>query len=197
MAQEHVDIAEAELHETKGISTAVAGASLIADGAGSGEWREEQVGGSMSIGHTTDNTTATTATALDTWYVLAGTWTEDFAVSVTDDGTTGKFTVDANEGGIYEMSLDISFIMSRNSDIASISVMKNGAYVVGTPRLRRKVGTGTDVGALSMHVFMTLVATDYVQAAVMLRTSDGSNTAGDTLTVENGIFTIRLVKATI
>ena len=86
-------------------------------------------------------------------------------------------------------------IASRNSTILCFSFMKNGAYVAGTPRIRRKIGTGADVGAMSVSTSLHgLVATDYVQLAVQMITGEGANTAGDTCTIENGIIRLNLIK---
>jgi hypothetical protein len=141
----------------------------------------------LTIGHTTDNSTATTCTALDTYYPLAGTWTAHHTNNITLDGSTGKFTIATGRDGDYEFVAELSMIASRASDILCFSFIKNGAYVTGTPRIRRKIGTAADVGALSVSAqFHGLVATDYIQCAVQLITGDGANTAGDSATIENG-----------
>ena len=79
--------------------------------------------------------------------------------------------------------------------IPCFSFLKNGAYVAGTPRIRRKIGTGADVGATSLSTtFHGLVATDYIQCAVQLITGEGANAGGQTVTIENGILNFNLTK---
>ncbi len=78
---EHKDITEANLHEPKGISAALAGAVLQSDGAGSGSWVTPTAASGVYIYE--DVTTASTAiplTLANTWYDL----TNDGAGSATD-----------------------------------------------------------------------------------------------------------------
>jgi hypothetical protein len=141
----------------------------------------------LTIGHTTNNSTATTCTALNTYYPLAGTWTEHHTENMTTTPASGTITVSSGFNGDYQFVADLSMVASRSSVIVCFSFLKNGSYIAGSPRIRRKIGTAADVGACSVSaVFHDLVATDYVQCAVQLISGEGTNTAGDSVTIENG-----------
>jgi len=201
MTVEHDSISNTEVHSPKGFDAASNDSVLTKDSAGAVEWvpkgtliESVSATGDLTIGHTVNNATATTATALDTYYPLAGTWTEHHTDNMSTVAATGRFIIDTNFDGDYSIEAIISMIASRGSDVVCFSFIKNGSYVAGTPRIRRKIGTGADVGALSVATtFHGLVATDYIQCAVQLITGDGANTAGDTVTIENAVITMAKV----
>ena len=203
MATEHKNILDtsAHCHTPQGFAAASSSTVLTKSSGGVLTWepKADLSGditsyGALKIGQTTNNATATTCTALDTYYIIAGTWTEDHSDNISTTAANGRFTISTGFDGDYRITADLSMICSRNADVVCFSFMKNGAYVAGTPRIRRKIGTGADVGAMAVStIFSGLVATDYIQCAVQLITGDGANVAGDTVTVENGYFICELI----
>ena len=166
---------------------AVANRVLTSDGAGGSTWELSSSGNEgamLSIGKSTNNTTATTVSVLDTYYPIAGTWVEEGSVGMTTTAASGKLVV--TDAGSYLLRADISMISSRSTAVVCFSFMKNGTQL--GPRIRRKIGTGSDVGAISLSAFVpSLVATDELQVCVTFLTGEGG-VGGDTVTVENGVF---------
>jgi len=191
MAVQHDVIQDPYIHEPKGASTASAGEIYISDGLGSGSWAlpsTDGVGAAISLGKTTNNTAATTITALDTYYPVAGTFTEEDAVGMTTTVASGRITVVTP--GSYLASASLSMISSRSTAVVCFTILVNGVQV--GPRIRRKIGTGSDVGALTIHSFLpTLSTTDYIQIGVTFLTGEGG-VAGDTVTIENASLISKL-----
>ena len=141
----------------------------------------------LSLGKSTNNSTATTITALDTYYAVGGTWTEEAAQGMTTTVGTGTLTLASD--GDYTVHTDVSMITDGSSEVVAFRFLVNGTAT--GPRIRRKVGTGSDVGALSMTVTLeNLSAADTLQLGVTMPTGEGG-TAGDTVTVENAVFWAR------
>jgi hypothetical protein len=140
----------------------------------------------MMIGQSTNNATATTITALDTYYPIAGTWTSINARGMTQTLTTGLTTVGKDSD--YIANADISIISSRSTVVVTGSWLVNGSPV--GPRIRHKLGTGSDVVGLALYTkLIGLSASDTIQFGVTMLTGEGG-TAGDTVTVENGAISI-------
>jgi hypothetical protein len=162
---------------------------LVCDGS---EWHALYTGGwspdcsGMMIGQATNNTSATTVTALDTYYPVAGTWTSIQTRGFTQTLTTGLSTV-ARDGD-YMASFDASMISSRSTAVVTFAWLVNGSQQ--GPRLRRKIGTGSDVGYVGLFTKLVgLSAGDTIQVGVTFLTGEGG-VAGDTITVENGSISI-------
>lgn len=218
MAVQHEDIVDPYIHEPKGIAAATTGQVYVADGAGGGAWSASESGintggngqqyrsngsgggswvssgdfSSVTLGAATDNATATTLTAQDTWYPVAGTWVvgpEDTMVGAT----TGLLT--CTTAGTYQIEASLSIIASTSSDTFNFSVLVDGAYVAATARIRRKIGTGGDVGALSVHATLTVTAGQTVGLGIAALTAEGADAppAGTTCTVENASLSATLL----
>ena len=215
MTIEHVNITDPYIHEPVGASTAGVGEVYIADGAGSGAWatispedgtntggngqqyRSNGSGGgswvssgdfaSVHLGAATDNATATTLTSQDVWYPVAGTWVvgpED----IMTGATTGLIT--CTTAGTYSYDASCSVIASTSGDVYAYALLVDGAYVAATPRIRRKIGTGGDVGAFSIHGVITVTAGQTIGIGIAALTAEGADAppAGSTCTVENASF---------
>lgn len=197
---EHNTLVGSNAHEPKGAETLTAGAvdvgkAYLSDGAGSGTWALPSTSAenaALSLGKTVNNALATTVLVLDTYYAVAGTWTQEVANVMTTVLATG--TINVVTDGDYEAEVDISMISSRSNAVAAFRFMVNG--VATGPRIRRKIGTGADVGAVPLHAVLPgLVSGDTVQLACTLPSGEGG-IAGDTITVENSSFIVSLVTAT-
>ena len=213
---QHRDIPEAQLHELKGASTstagqipvstggattwgdmadiattgASAGETFVANGAGGGTWKLEQTYGEMEI---IQNTTgqALTAAADSTLYtnsdyVLMTQWVA---------GETGGVTYAANgltvpTTGEYTLSTWFNQTSSINNVLVGVKFAVNGVIpTAGTvPTLRRKFGTGADVGSLSGSKLVSLTAGDTVTLYIAC-----DNSA--TITTSDAVVDLSLVKA--
>jgi len=191
---DHKAIPDAELHEPKGVAGAAAGTTYHADGAGSGSWSlpsASSQSASITLGKTANNTSATTITVLDTYYPAAGTFNEEDAEGMTTTVATGRLNVAT--AGDYDADASISIISSRSTAVVCFSFLVDGVATGG--RIRRKIGTGSDVGAIAIHAHLHgLAAANYIQLGITFLTGEGG-VAGDTVTVENCIFNAHLTKA--
>ena len=187
-------ITDPNLPEPKGAAAAAANAVYIADGLGSGSWADiasTENDAELSLGSSTLNATTTVLTALDIYYIIGGTWTQENAAGMTTVIGTGRLV--ATTPGEYSLKVDLSVIASENSKVYSYAFMKNGSKF--GPRIRRKQGTGTDVGTISLHTDVeNVIAGDYFQICVAGITGDTPPTAGQTITAENAIFSAELIR---
>jgi len=174
MAIEHVDIGSGEIHEPKGVATALLGETYVADGAGSGEWKLEQAYGEMQI---LQNSTALSLTAAadaalytTTDYIkIAGIW---------QAGTTDGVTYNNNEltvptTGVYYLAGWSNVTASVNNVLLGVKYSVNGTVLPSAvaPTLRRKQGTGTDIGSLAGIGLVPLTAGDVVALHVACDTT--------------------------
>lgn len=110
MAIEHDVIPDADLHEPKGIASADANATYLADGLGSGTWGTVGAGCSSITDDGTANTVTTTFAAINAANFGAGTfaWSSNQAENgVTFDTTGGYFEI--TNAGLYLMHYNLSF----------------------------------------------------------------------------------------
>lgn len=197
MSIEHKNIVDPNIHEPKGIATATAGQIYVANGASSGSWEDHPDPvlkyAALSLGKTSNNATATTITAVGTYYPVGGTFTEEDTFDMTTTAASGRINI--STAGTYEFVADISMISSRSSAVVAFSFLVDG--VATGPRIRRKIGTGADVGACSIHAIIPdLAVNKYIQIGVTLPSGEGG-VNGDTVTVENCSFSGHLLEANV
>jgi hypothetical protein len=213
---QHKDIPEAQLHEPKGASTstsgqvlvssggastwgdmadiattgATAGQSFIADGSGGGTWKLEQAYGEMEIIQNSTGQVLTAASDSTLYtnsdYVLMTQWVA---------GETGGVTYAANgltvpTTGEYTLASWFNQTSSINNVLVGVKFAVNGVIpTAGTvPTLRRKIGTGADVGSLSGSKLVSLTAGD----TVTLYIACDSNA---TITTSDAVIDLSMVKA--
>ena len=103
--------------------------------------------------------------------------------------TVGTGTITLATDGDYTLHADLSFLTNGTNEVVACRFLVNGTAT--GPRIRRKVGSGTDVGAVSITCTQeNLSASDTIQIAVTMPSGEGG-TAGDTVTVENAVFWVR------
>jgi hypothetical protein len=108
--------------------------------------------------------------------------------NIGDAGLSAGFTVDNtnkrvtyNSGmptRVYRVTGSIGMTSSKSNEIAYFRLAKNGTTDADTTQ-ERKIGTGSDVGALAIQGMFSLAPTDYIE----LHTTLGASTS-DTVTVE-------------
>lgn len=113
---------------------------------------------------------ATTVAAVDTWYAAAGT----FALTSPNHNWTlengNQLTYGGNSKRLCHIAMSFSMTCASSSQVLGVAVGKNGSVI--TPSIiRRKIGTGSDVGAAAAHAFIEVEAGDYLQALVLNETS--------------------------
>jgi hypothetical protein len=215
---QHKDLPESVLHEPKGASTASAGDVYVSDGAGSGSWATvDAIGsgaaaaGQLLVADGSGGTTFKTELAYGEMDIIANSTGQ--ALTAASDGTlytnadyvqvtTGlvagelsgvtysSSTLIAPVTGEYNLSLWLNVTASVNNILVGLKFAVNGTIpTAGTvPTLRRKIGTGADVGALSGAKLVSLTAGD----AVSIWTASDSNA---TVTFTDGVVELYLLKA--
>jgi hypothetical protein len=127
--------------------------------------------------------TATVGTAGVFVKVSTGTSTtstraENFTIS-----TNNRATYTAASTQTFRVSYVITVTSSANNEITAWAIAKNGTVVAATT-IHRKVGTGTDEGAVTVEGFIELAQNDYVE----LFGTNNDNIAN--VAVEHGTCTI-------
>lgn len=157
----HASLTDPELHEPKGISTATSGSVYIADGLGSGNWRESHryIGAylpfnaaspySLSVG--------TTDTIMNPTFAVAEV-----------NGFTGETTPNARVKytGVEDIAAQIVFTLSSRqasgtSRHVEFSLWKNGVEIPGS-RAIRTISSGS-WGSISVFAHVDMQTDDYIE----------------------------------
>ena len=120
--------------------------------------------------------------------ITANTYTNLLTgATIADAGITSGFTVDnTNKRLIYTGASTFDFIVigavsmtsSRSNVELDLKIYKNGS-AVDNSLIRRKIGTGSDVGALTIQGVVALATNDYIE---LWGTLDAGTS--DTVTIE-------------
>lgn len=124
-------------------------------------------------------TTAGTTTVADTPKKAAGITigANCFGFSHKDN----RLTYEGHVGRTFLASVSFS-ISSSGATNTTMYIAKNGV-VFPLAGIQRKIGTGGDIGAVSVTLLGKLKKGDYIE--LWVETDDG-----DTLTIENGVMTV-------
>ena len=187
----HSQLTGTNLHEPKAVAAAVVGSAYRADGAGSGGWKLPGMY-AYAEGYLDGNSSATTVTTLDTYYVVAGTWTQKHADGITFTTSNGKLTIAT--AGDYLVTATPCAIASRAAVVAGFKFAVNGSVV--SPRLRRIITAAANVESLAISTLLTgLSVSDEIQLYTTL-TGDGAGVNGDTITITECILSAIIRKET-
>ena len=131
MSTEHVSITDPEIHEPKGITSALADSVYRADGVGSGSWVQPTKVGWWDYNDLTTASTPIPLTAAATWYDL----TNDGAGTLTStayrptgfgdiwDTSTNRFTFsDLSPGDMVDIRLDVEFTTSSANTAVDLAL---------------------------------------------------------------------------
>lgn len=155
--------------ENMSTSTANVGETFIADGSGGGSWKLEQAYGEMQI---LQNSTAIALTAAvdgslyttSDYTKITGIW----AAGVVDGITYATDELTVPTTGVYHLAGWANTQSSVNNVLVGVKYAVNGTVLPSAvaPTLRRKIGTGTDIGAVSGIGLVQLTAGDVVSLYV-------------------------------
>ena len=145
---------------------------LSNDGAGNLSW-DSTTSPAYGELYEDNGSTAITVTTAGTYYQWASSTVGEYAL-VTPSATTDDITIDAGGDGIYQVSIQVSFT-GENNAIVSWAAFKNGSRLPNIT-CSRKLGTGTDIGVVSMTGLVDLAEGDTIDLRV---TSDND---ADTVT---------------
>lgn len=179
----HRNLTGADLHEPKGITGAASGQVYVADGLGSGAWgavpTDNSVGEIYSLANVV--TSVGIAGTYYRWTPTAGV--SDLSQNITVLATSGTFT--ATVAGVYRLSFQGA--ASVTGDEAEPVLMKfRVAGADQDPPASAQKAFVQDAGQFHISKLVSLSIGQSVDVAV-------SNTTGDTVTIEGGMFQIEKV----
>lgn len=171
MSVQHKDIPNAQLHEPKGINSALADTLYVADGLGSGAWRTLGAYGSQVITNNTANLalTAVADTTFNTtsqYTLLTGTgapWTAEnlFGMSFTTD----RLTVAVKGVYLINLWMQVKSFPSNSAKLAiRYRVNGTGAFSPRKPTAHADGAGDSDIAA--GFGILSLNAGDYIQLYV-------------------------------
>lgn len=188
---QHKDIPDAQLHEPKGIASATVGQTYVADGAGGGVWKLEQAYGEMQV---LQNSTALAVTAAtdSTLYTtsdyikITGIW----SAGVVDGITYANDQLTVPVTGVYHLAGWANTTSSASNVLVGVKYAINGTVIPSNlaPTIRRKIGTGTDIGSISGIGLVSLTAGDVISLYLACDTTCN-------ITVPDAGLSLHLVKS--
>lgn len=158
----HSSLTDPYLHEPKGVASALSGAVYIANGSGSGVWRQAHAHADVYL--TFDSATpAYTHSATTSFTVINPTLTtsstDDFTVTNTPNARltyTGTQSLTSN----IHISISTSQATGTNKDV-QWKIYKNGSALAGA-HVIRTISSGT-WGSVSLLGNSTLATNDYLE----------------------------------
>ncbi len=163
MAIEHDAIADAELHEPKGVAGASANRVYVSNGAGSGAWTAYDLNPHVQVymsGNTTNTTIATAATPV----IVAGTFVQNIASGFSSD-STGRVTYTNADTKVFRASVDAAVeIVATGADDVKISLAKNGT-VISTSKVTANVALNAET-VMSLNWLVSLATNDYLEVFI-------------------------------
>ena len=125
----------------------------------------------------TANATATTISVTGTYYPISGTISAGNVSSNMTTDAAGKITYTGSDSRHFHIVSNFDMTTASNSQITSFRWYKNGVAI--SRPVERKVGTGSDIGAASLHADAMLTTNDYLELKVTNLSS------ASTITVKN------------
>lgn len=192
MAIQHKDIPDANLHEPKGIASAIVNKTYISDGAGSGAWKHNlgSVHGEIFLDSATVSVGPTGGTiAADVNYrVIGPTWSLNPDTYNTALHSSNQ-AIQVSVSGHYILSAYLSFTtgaVAAGTQYA-LKYRKNNSATLSTRKMvTSKVTAGADRLFISGTAFVVLTAGDYID--LMLASS-----VIDTVTVSDAGLALYLM----
>lgn len=130
--------------------------------------------GSASL---SSNATATTIAAGSTFYDVAGTWTVGGSPLFVTEASTGRLTYTGTADRRFMVVATASMTSAASNQATNWAIAKNGTPVA--PAISRKIGSGSDEGAVAVSTSVTLSTNDYVQLQISNDTGANDVTATD------------------
>jgi len=123
-------------------------------------------------GYMEGNATATTINTIDVFEDVAGTITANSSLRDITCSAGGVLTYTGAPVRHFHVVTNLSMTAASNNQVIKFAWYKNGTTKLPA-ELHRKVGTGTDVGAASIHTDAMLSTGDTLQ----LKVANGTSTA--------------------
>ncbi len=131
---------------------------------------------------------ATTITVPGTYYKAAGTTTISTTTeSVTDGSVNNRLVYTGTPDRHFQVVVALSMTCASSNQVLGMKIAKNGT-VIDESIIRRKVGTGSDVGAAALIADVSLSTNDYVELFVTNETTTGAVTIDEVCMSIHGLF---------
>ena len=197
MTIQHKNIAEADLHEPKGVSTAPANKVYVSNGSGSGSW--QALPGKLYAEIYIDAGTSAQALAAASAYSLLNPtyvvgpdtfseWTENIKSGLTTVPDNGEIVL--SSAGVYLIEFWAVF---DTAAIAAGSTYNFKFAINGSPISRlvsiKKTTAGAERKHVSTQVLLTATASDILSMYVG---GDGTSSATNITVLEAGLIAIKL-----
>lgn len=126
-----------------------------------------------------------TINTADTYTLASAGWVQNEENTISYSTTTGLFTIGASGGGVYIVSMNMSF-GAGNTDLIHCSLFESGV-VDAACEVERKLGaTGADIGSMSFMCLSTFANADTVK---LMCKNDGTTD----LTVNHGAMVLQRI----
>lgn len=112
----------------------------------------------------------TTIAVPGTYYKAAGTFIAQPHSNLMTADTTGRITYNGISDRHFHIVCSISMTCASNNQDLAFRIAKNGVTDESSEG-DRKVGTGSDVGAIAIHADLQLATNDYIELFVTNKTS--------------------------
>jgi len=133
------------------------------------------------------NAGATTINTAGVYEVIAGTFVAGGSpIEVTESATGGRLTYTGTPDRHFLAVANFDMLTGSNNQVTSFQWFKNGS-AIGAP-LKRKVGTGTDIGAASIGTDIVMSTSDYLELKVTNDTSTATVTIQDCYIFMSGML---------
>lgn len=122
---------------------------------------------------------ASAAITAETYIILAGTTTTLTLKNFTHT-SPGRLTYTGIETLRFIVNVALSFISTQSNELARFRFAKNGTTLAGS-QINRKLGTGSDEGALSIAYELELATNDYIEVYCTLAASTSDTITANTM----------------
>lgn len=118
---------------------------------------------------------ATTISVAGTYVKAAGTTTLAASSADVDMPTDNRLRYTGAPDKVFLIAAPISSTCAASNQVLAYAIGKNGTPDTST-QIKRKIGTGSDVGAMAVGTVLTLSTNDYVELFVANDTTTGNVT---------------------
>jgi len=162
MTIQHNVITDPDIHEPKGVAAASSGQVYVANGSGSGTWKDKDKGlgawtGFDSATPAYQHTTTTSDTVLNNTIT---TGANDGFTIVTTPNLRITYSGTESITAFVQLSLATKQASGSNKDV-EWALFKNGTEITGS-RVIRSLSTGT-WGSITLSTVVSLVTSDYLE----------------------------------
>ena len=124
------------------------------------------------------STALTSIPSANTPVKAAGTTITENLFRFDDGGVNNRLRYTGTKTRIFSVSASLSITSTNSNQVLSVYIAKNGS-VINSTRIRRKIGTGSDIGAMGISGTVQLSTSDFIEVWV------ANDLSGRDSTIEN------------